>query len=148
MRRQYTILAVAILVVDYFVYKLICALGVILMFSVLVPVNPFFQLGYSFYEPLMGFTLSNYFHFSAGVYFIFFWSGFAPSLWLWLYVFALFVTRALLRSEKIITGLRWALDVEKNPFRSIGAVAATLAFVASVAIILVSFEVSRIGSAA
>jgi hypothetical protein len=101
------------------------------MFSVLVPATPVFQLGHSFYEPSMGYMLSSYFHFSGGVDFIFFWFGFAPSLWLWLYVFALFVTRTLLRSEKIITGLRWALDVEKNPFRSIGAVAATLAFVMS-----------------
>jgi hypothetical protein len=78
---------------------------------------------------------------------IIFWSGFAPSLWMWLYVAALFVTRGLLRSEKIVNWLRWFLDVEKNPFRSIGAVAATLAFIVSVAIILVSAEVSRISAA-
>ena len=40
-----------------------------------------------------------------------------------------------------------ALDIEKNPFRSIGVVAATLAFIVSVAIILTSFEVSRISAA-
>jgi hypothetical protein len=79
--------------------------------------------------------------------FILFWSGFIPSIWMWLYVLALFVTRLFLRSEKLVTWLRWFLDVEKNPFRSIGAVAATLAFIASVAIILVSAEVSRISTA-
>ena len=79
--------------------------------------------------------------------FIGFWSGFVPSIWMWLYVLALFVTRVLLRSEKLIGWLRWALDIEKAPFRSIGAVAATLAFIASVAIILVSAEVSRISAA-
>jgi hypothetical protein len=78
---------------------------------------------------------------------ILFWAGFAPSLWLWLYVFALFVTRAILRSEKLVNWLRWGLDVEKNPFRSIGAIAAGLAFIVSVAIILVSVEVSRISTA-
>jgi hypothetical protein len=78
---------------------------------------------------------------------VLFWSGFAPSIWMWLYVAALFVTRALLRSEKLVNRLRWALDIEKNPFRSIGAVAAGLAFIASVAIILVSAEVSRISAA-
>jgi hypothetical protein len=52
--------------------------------------------------------------------FIFFWAGFAPSIWMWLYVLALFVTRGLLRSEKLITWLRWGLDVEKNPFRCCG----------------------------
>src|SRR5262249_28282003 len=79
--------------------------------------------------------------------FVMFWAGFAPSLWMWLYVAALFVTRGLLRSEKLVNWLRWALDIEKAPFRSIGAVAATLAFIASVAIILVSAEVSRISAA-
>jgi hypothetical protein len=78
---------------------------------------------------------------------ILFWAGFAPSIWMWLYVLALFVTRTLLRSERLVNWLRWFLDVEKNPFRSIGAVAATLAFIASVAIILVSIEVSRITTA-
>jgi len=66
---------------------------------------------------------------------------------MWLYVLALFVTRGLLRSERIINSLRYFLDVEKAPFRSIGAVAAALAFIASVATILVSAEVSRIGGA-
>jgi hypothetical protein len=79
---------------------------------------------------------------------IFFWAGLAPSLWMWLYVAALFVTRALLRSERIVNWLRWCLDVEKNPFRSIGAVAGALTFIVSVALILVSAEVSRIGAAA
>jgi hypothetical protein len=79
--------------------------------------------------------------------FILFWAGFAPSIWMWLYVLALFVTRAFLRSEKLVNWLRWFLDVEKNPFRSVGAVAAALAFVASVAIILVSAEFSRISTA-
>jgi hypothetical protein len=80
------------------------------------------------------------------IFFTIFWAGFAPSLWMWLYLAALFVTRALIRSEKLITWLRWGLDVEKNPFRSIGAVAAALTFIASVAVILVSAEVSRISA--
>ena len=67
----------------------------------------------------------------ANMFFVFFWAGFAPSVWLWLYVSALFVTRSILRSERVVNWLRWFLDVEKNPFRSIGAVAAALAFIAS-----------------
>jgi hypothetical protein len=78
---------------------------------------------------------------------VLFWAGFAPSLWTWLYVLALFVTRTILRSERIVRWLRWFLDVEKNPFRSIGAVAAALAFIASVAILLISAEVSRVTAA-
>src|SRR5262249_19132225 len=92
-------------------------------------------------------TIPFIYGFSSGLLLILFWSGFAPSIWMWLYILALLVTRALLRSEKLVNWLRWALDVEKNPFRSIGAVAATLAFIASVAIILVSAEVSRISTA-
>jgi hypothetical protein len=79
--------------------------------------------------------------------FVTFWAGFVPSLWMWLYVAALFVTRLLLRSERLVNWLRWFLDVDKTPFRSIGAVAAALAFIVSVAIILVSVEVSRISTA-
>jgi hypothetical protein len=79
--------------------------------------------------------------------FILFWAGLAPSIWMWLYVFALFITRGLLRSEKVVTWLRWFLDVEKNPFRSIGAVAAALAFIASVVTMLVSARVSQISGA-
>ena len=66
---------------------------------------------------------------------------------MWLYVLALFVTRGLLRSEKLLAWLRWTLDFEKNPFRSIGQVAATLAFIGSAVIILVSVEYSRISAA-
>ena len=66
---------------------------------------------------------------------------------MWLYVLALFITRPLLRSEGIVNWLRWALDIEKNPFRSIGAVAAALAFLGSVVIIFVSAEISNISSA-
>jgi hypothetical protein len=79
---------------------------------------------------------------------VLFWAGFAPSIWMWLYVGTLFVTRVLLRSEKLVNRLRWFLDIEKAPFRSIGAVAAALAFIASVAILLISAEVSRISTAA
>jgi hypothetical protein len=148
MRRQYIILAAAIVLGDYFVYTLIFAIGAILMFSVIVPVNPVFQLGWSFYETIKAFMSGLYVSVSGGVFFIFFWAGLVPSLWMWLYVIALFVTRGLLRSERIVNWLRWFLDVEKNPFRSIGAVAAVLAFIASVAILLISAEVSRISAAA
>ena len=68
-------------------------------------------------------------------------------MWMWLYVLALFLTRGLIRSERILTSLRWFFDVEKAPFRSIGVVAATLSFIASVAVIFVSAEVSRISAA-
>jgi hypothetical protein len=62
-------------------------------------------------------------------------------------VYVVGATSDSVRSEKLVNWLRGGLDVEKNPFRSIGAVAAALAFIASVAIILVSAEISRISGA-
>jgi hypothetical protein len=156
-RRQNKMLAIAILGIDYLVYILLFAIGLLLTGLGYLTI----ELGF---EPVFGEGLadtskldtavvvyelvSTYFPYphDINLRFSFFWSGFVPSIWMWLYVLALFVTRAFLRSEKLVNWLRWALDVEKNPFRSIGAVAATLAFIASVAIILVSVEVSRISA--
>jgi hypothetical protein len=145
------VLAIPILIVDYFVYTAIFAIGITLG-------DWLYEHYYHHYDMPMNFWMRFAFWVTVVIippplteavplFFIFFWSGFVPSIWMWLYVLALSVTRALLRSEKLITGLRWALDVEKAPFRSIGAVAAALAFIASVAIILVSAEISRISAA-
>jgi hypothetical protein len=149
------LITAAILGLDFVAYKLLFAVGIILTVTLMLAMN----WGESFedyLDILFGGEVFNIAHIITGMFtfytsmdlnFIWFWAGFAPSIWMWLYVLALFVTRALLRSEKLITWLRWGLDVEKNPFRSIGAVAAALAFIASVAIILVSWEVSRISIA-
>jgi hypothetical protein len=149
----------AILCVDYIVYVLLFSLGFALLASLWVPLEAGLPIGETL-EVFVGsilhviasipqFLISSLITitYQVGSIFILFWAGFAPSMWLWLYILALFVTRGLLRSERIVTWLRWALDIEKNPFRSIGAVAATLAFIASVAIILVSIEVSKISAA-
>jgi hypothetical protein len=146
MRRTNNIVAVVILATDYGVYYVTYMVGATLLTAVLILVNfdrdqlPAISLvqEYAIYwAAFLEITLGS----------IFFWAGFAPSLWTWLYVLALFVTRTLLRSEKLVNCLRWALDVEKNPFRSVGAVAATVAFIVSVVIILVSVEISRISAA-
>jgi hypothetical protein len=154
-RTQLQSLAIALLAVDMLVYALLFTIG-------LVSIG---QIGAYFYRP----PTSSWFnrfdidglwqitkflplvfptHISppGAVYFTLFWAGFVPSIWMWLYVLALVVTRALLRSEKLINFFRY-VPVETNPFRSIGAVAATLALIASVAIILVSVEVFRISAA-
>jgi hypothetical protein len=78
------------------------------------------------------------------IFSILFWAGFAPSAWLWLYVLSLFLTRAMLRTDALVSWLRWALDIEKRPFQSIGAVAAALVFVGSAIILVLSAAVSRI----
>jgi hypothetical protein len=162
MRRSILVVSIAILFADYLLYNLLFGIGIALMWLVagtiveeswanflsawlidpgrminatitfIVQVTSIFMLRVSLTD----------------LYSIFFWAGLAPSLWMWLYVIALFVTRALLRSERIVNWLRWFLDVEKNPIRSIGAVAAALAFIASVVIILVSWEVSRMSAGA
>jgi hypothetical protein len=157
MRLKYTLIAVAIVIIDFVLYTLLFTVAMAFIFTLMwyIFLPSLFALSKLPHEILDYLTIEHFrsilllpltpwhdFHFGV----LFFWAGFAPSIWMWLYVLALFVTRGLLRSEKLVTWLRWFLDVEKNPFRSIGAVAATLAFIASVAIILVSAEVSRISA--
>jgi hypothetical protein len=149
LRRGSSVATVAIIGIDFIVYKLLFSLGLTLMTAGTMIVG-----SWSFGYWLDFFRIENIMHQFAthwkikdDLSFIFFWSGFAPSIWMWLYVLALFVTRGLLRSEKLVNWLRWALDIDKAPFRSIGAVAATLAFIVSVVVILVSAEVSRISTA-
>jgi hypothetical protein len=142
--------AVSLLIVDFVLYMVLFGIGSLANLFFYVQISAFPALVNPFYLPRWGEQLGMIlltpitpdWFFS-----IFFWAGFAPSIWMWLYVLALFVTRALLRSEPRLHWLRWALDVEKNPLRSTGAVAAAFAFIASVAIILVSAELSRIGAA-
>jgi hypothetical protein len=156
--------AIAVLVVDLFIYIVVFNLGFIIL-QVLVVLTVIFsgvKGDYSVIPPMVmpainPCSIDLRFPVPASeselcatplFFFIIFWSGFVPSIWMWLYVLALFVTRPLLRSEKLINWLRWGLDVEKSPFRSIGAVAAALAFIASFAIILVSAGVSRMSAGA
>ena len=159
LRRRAMIVKLVILGVDYVVYKCIFFLLAVLVLESMMIVNAVSSMDWenvismestyiafhALFDHLSLLTLGSGFPEAGTV--ILFWAGFAPSIWMWLYVAALFVTRGLLRSEKLLNWLRWALDVEKNPFRSIGAVAAALAFIASVVIILVSVEVSRISGA-
>ena len=153
-RRRIVLVAVTILAIDYIAYQLIFFIGALLV------TLAFQGFGTSVTKTLLLFipiiVEANIRSLSIGrllappentVLSIFFWGGLAPSIWMWLYILALFVTRGLLRSERIVSWPRWALDIEKTPFRSIGAVAATLAFIASVAVILVSAEVARISDA-
>jgi hypothetical protein len=158
MRRRNTTISIAILVIDYIVYRVLFALAVTVVIIVVGIVDGVFTfqnapnmwiLGIDLVKGIFSYiSVQGTIPHDIELWLIFFWSGFVPSIWMWLYVAALFVTRSLLRSEKLVNRLRWLLDVEKSPFRSIGAVAAALAFVASVAIILVSAEVSRISAAA
>jgi hypothetical protein len=152
MQRRTVIAAVAILVADFIVYKVIFSAGFMadILASFLWLDIPIDLTGYtpSFIFNIIAYVYTDVTQVENMALFVLFWAGLAPSLWLWLYVAALFVTRALLRSERILTWLRWSLDIEKAPFRSIGAVAAALAFMASVAVLLISAELARISAAA
>ena len=150
-------MAIGISVIDYFLYITIFITGILtttfLLASLVSPEALILFFEHPLEVILTSFSFSNLEmplfpppSYDALV-FVLFWSGFALSIWMWLYVLALFVTRVFLRSERLVNWLRWFLDIEKNPFRSIGAVAAVLAFIANVAILLVSAEVSRIGGA-
>jgi hypothetical protein len=155
-----TMVAIGILIMDFLVYKILFRIGLALNLAEMslfstphlpCPDEPYLDcikvvVGMAF-QTTEEFAWLPLFPAPRGFNGILFWAGFAPSIWMWLYVAALLVTRALLRSEKLVNWLRWFLDVEKAPFRSIGAVAAVLAFIASVAIILVSAEASRMSAA-
>jgi hypothetical protein len=155
-RRGNGMLAVAIVGADYFVFRLLMCIGIAFLgfWRFVIPLDwNWSLLGMWVFSSTMSGIMSDFlgvlpfFPHDPDLFFILFWSGFAPSLWMWLYVLALFVTRTLLRSERILNWLRWFLDVDKAPFRSIGAVAAALAFIVSVAILLISAEISRITAA-
>jgi hypothetical protein len=159
--KRKAIVYLVIVAVDLGIYKVLWSIGIVAVFAVyyfyasegsttlvesfMIGVDVFVEW---LFHPTVFPSVFSQSGENANMFFVFFWAGFAPSLWMWLYVLALFVTRTLLRSERIVNWLRWSLDVEKNPFRSIGAVATALAFIATVTIILVSAEVSRIGAAA
>ena len=51
-----------------------------------------------------------------------FYSAFFTSVWLWIYILAVFVSRILLRMNSGIGFLLRVTDVEKQPFRSMGFV--------------------------
>ena len=71
---------------------------------------------------------------------ILFYAGLMPSVWLWLYVLSLFLTRIILRSDRLFDWLRWFLAVDTKPFRSVGVVASGLVFIVSIPpLVLLSF---------
>jgi hypothetical protein len=140
-------IVIPIMAVDLLIYIALFYVGLAVMFLGFVRVP--FGIAYSLDSVVYVLTQFDYYPLfivleNPFAYFIIFFAGFGPSIWMWLYVAALLVNRALLRSERIVNWLRWGLDVEKNPFRSTGAIAAALAFVASVAILLISAEIFRI----
>jgi hypothetical protein len=61
----------------------------------------------------------------------FYYTGMLPSVWMWLYIGAASVAGALVKSEKPIKRIIWALDVEKSPIRSVGVIAGAMVFVAA-----------------
>jgi len=52
-----------------------------------------------------------------------FWASYAPSIWLWLYVFAAIITRPLVHSMPVLRIAGYVLDVEAHPVRAMGLVA-------------------------
>jgi hypothetical protein len=68
---------------------------------------------------------------------VLFYAGLMPSVWLWLYVVSLLVTRIISRSGPVVDRLRWFLSLDKYPFRSVGVVAGGLMFLASALVMTV-----------
>jgi hypothetical protein len=59
---------------------------------------------------------------------VLFYAGMLPSIWLWLYIAPIFVARVVSRSGWLLNWSRWFLDIDQSPFRSVGTIAAVLAF--------------------
>ena len=68
---------------------------------------------------------------------IFFIAGLVPSAWVWLYAVSVMITRIVAPSQRSITFLRGSLDIENQPFRAVGTIAAALTLVIGWVIILV-----------
>jgi hypothetical protein len=56
----------------------------------------------------------------------FFWAGMVPSIWLWLNLAAIIITRLLSKTSRIFGSLFNILDVDEHPIRSVGFVAGTI----------------------
>jgi hypothetical protein len=72
---------------------------------------------------------------------VLFYAGLVPSAWLWLYVASIFIMRVLLRNEGTVGRLKWALDIDRAPFRSIGVIAGAFVAIASVCAHLASVAI-------
>jgi hypothetical protein len=57
-----------------------------------------------------------------------FYASALPSLWLWLFIASIIFARVITHSQGALGWLRWFLDIESAPFRSVGVVAAGLSF--------------------
>jgi len=57
-----------------------------------------------------------------------------PSIWLWAYVFAAMITRAVARSRRLFGFLAYLLPLEEHPVRSVGMLSGALASAACLAI--------------
>jgi hypothetical protein len=71
-----------------------------------------------------------------------FYASMLPSIWLWLYVSSMFLTRGLIRIGGTIALVRWVLNIEKAPLRSLGVVAAILVFVFVLVLSLIELAIA------
>lgn len=55
-----------------------------------------------------------------------FWASYAPSIWLWLYVFAAIITRSLARLTPVLRIAGYVLDFKAHPVKEMGLVAAVV----------------------
>jgi hypothetical protein len=62
------------------------------------------------------------------------YAGMLASAWLWVYLIAVIITRGITRSSGLLNWARWFLDINEHPFRSVGLVAAGLAFITTAGI--------------
>ena len=70
-----------------------------------------------------------------------FYAGMLPSIWLWIFVAAVFVARFLPMGGPAFKKLLRFLDIERKPFRSVGIISAALVFAISAVMIGIAFIV-------
>jgi len=61
-----------------------------------------------------------------GIESVFFYASMIPSIWLWLFIFSVFATRAIAKGGPLFTWLIWFFDIDHAPFRSVGVVASVV----------------------
>jgi hypothetical protein len=62
---------------------------------------------------------------------ILFYAGMVPSMWLWIAVGSVFLTRLIAKSTPVVNFSVWFLDINEAPYRSVGVIASVCVFFAT-----------------
>jgi hypothetical protein len=106
--------------VGLFLFQLIGNIALASEFGVSATGRIFPAFDLSFFDPIKFDSLPS----------VLFYTGMVPSIWVWLFLLAALLTGAMTRSSSLVNGLRWFLDIDKAPIKSIGLIAMVVVFLA------------------